>query len=93
MGYPRVKNETRLLPITSSGLGRAYPWVKSHTHTRVHRIGYPQIPGPIGKIAIPSGDGVVGATGMEDGGSASSFKFDQEKLHSNRYLKLIWCNR
>ena len=85
MGYQRVKNETRILPKTSLGFGRACPWVKSHIHARAHR--------PMGKIAIPSGDGVVGATGMEDGGSASSFKFDQEKLHSNRYLKLIWCNR
>jgi hypothetical protein len=54
MDYPRVKNKTRLLPITSSGLGRVCPWVKSHTHARAHRVGYPQIPGPIGKIAIPS---------------------------------------
>jgi hypothetical protein len=53
MGYPRVKNETHLLPITSSGLGRACPWVKSHTHTRTNRVGYPRIPGPMGKIAIP----------------------------------------
>ncbi len=57
MGYPRVKNETRLLPITSSGLRRVCPWVKSHTHARAHRVrvsGYLRIPGPIGKIVIPS---------------------------------------
>jgi hypothetical protein len=72
MGYPWVKNETRLLPITSSGLGRAYPWVKSHTHAHAHRVGYPWIPGPMGKIAIPRRGGDGAATPVRGRGSGDA---------------------
>ena len=32
-----------------------YPRVKFHTHTLTRRVGYPQVPAPAGKIAIPTG--------------------------------------
>lgn len=56
MGYPQTKkkNETRLLLTMSTGFGRACPWVKNHTRARAHWVGYLRIPGPMGKIAIPS---------------------------------------
>jgi hypothetical protein len=59
MGYPRVKNETLLLPTTLSGLGWACPQAKYYTHAHAHRARYPRIPGPVGKIAIPKFYGLL----------------------------------
>ena len=54
IGYRRVKIFTRALPPREILYTYSYPRVKFYTHTLTHRVGYPRIPTPASKIAIPS---------------------------------------
>ena len=58
VGYPRVIILTRALP--AGKILYPYPRVKFYTHTRTHRIGYPRVLAPAGKIAISTLDRLKG---------------------------------
>ena len=53
-GYPRVKTFTRALHASEILYPYSYPRVKFYIHSLTHQVGYPRVPAPEDKIAIPS---------------------------------------
>ena len=57
-GYPRIIHGREAIPVPVPAKPRVghgyYPRIKFRIHARTHRVGYPRIPVPTDKIAIPN---------------------------------------